>query len=287
MTLAGLFERLLRRHADAAAEIVIAELLPGVRGGSFSLPAAIQRLERRLAEALPERRIEKEARDVAARVDAHHRRLFFSALAKTIGATLVGGDDTTPSIGTLDSLAFRRDSKLKLGVRPSASPAVIADSFAKENVRLITSIRAELLPSIAEEVTRVAQLGLDPDEAADRLERKWRRQGLPTSNGGLKRRLRMITRDQVATLNSQITKARHEAAGIDEFVWTSQRDGRVRPLHREIDGETYSYAEGHPTEGLPGQPINCRCYPEAVVDRDKVLSAPGMVVLSETELVFA
>lgn len=80
-------------------------------------------------------------------------------------------------------------------------------------------------------------------------------------------RARLIARDQVAKLNSDLNRIRHQQAGITEYTWRTSADERVRPRHRDLEGKVYKY--GEPTgaeEGLPpGQPIQCRCIAQAIV----------------------
>lgn len=82
------------------------------------------------------------------------------------------------------------------------------------------------------------------------------------------RRARLIARDQVAKLNSDLNRIRHTQAGITQYVWRTSHDERVRPRHRALDNIVYDY--GKPTgaeQGLqPGQPIQCRCIAQAVVE---------------------
>lgn len=57
-------------------------------------------------------------------------------------------------------------------------------------------------------------------------------------------------------------------------------------MHRSINGRVYPWAEGHPTEGLPGTPPNCRCHAEAVVSREKVLRNGAFVQIGSAEIEF-
>jgi SPP1 gp7 family putative phage head morphogenesis protein len=41
-------------------------------------------------------------------------------------------------------------------------------------------------------------------------------------------------------------------------------DERVRDEHEGLDGEQFDY-DDLPSEGLPGEPIQCRCYAEPVL----------------------
>lgn len=82
------------------------------------------------------------------------------------------------------------------------------------------------------------------------------------------RRAKVIARDQISKVNSELTILRHTQAGISKYEWVTAHDERVRPLHRSIDGNTYQY--GKPTgaeEGLPpGQPILCRCVGRPIIE---------------------
>lgn len=81
-------------------------------------------------------------------------------------------------------------------------------------------------------------------------------------------RAKVIARDQISKVTSDLNKARHQQAGITEYIWTTAHDERVRPLHRSLDGRQYAYGEETGAEGglPPGQPIMCRCIARAVVE---------------------
>lgn len=74
----------------------------------------------------------------------------------------------------------------------------------------------------------------------------------------------LLARDQVLKLNAKITRERHLAAGITEYVWTTAGDERVRERHDELDGETYSWNDPPITNEAgdrnhPGEDYQCRC----------------------------
>ncbi|WP_168990515.1 phage minor head protein [Aureimonas flava] len=81
------------------------------------------------------------------------------------------------------------------------------------------------------------------------------------------RRAKVIARDQIAKVTSDLNQRRHTQAGITHYVWSTSHDERVRARHRALDGNEYEY--GKPTgaeQGLPpGQPIQCRCVGRAIV----------------------
>jgi SPP1 gp7 family putative phage head morphogenesis protein len=75
----------------------------------------------------------------------------------------------------------------------------------------------------------------------------------------------LLAREQILTLNSQITQERHVAAGIEEYEWVTSGDERVRASHAALDGEVFRWDDppetnddgdhNHPGEDYGG----CRC----------------------------
>ncbi|MEK1888535.1 MAG: minor capsid protein [Phyllobacterium sp.] len=81
------------------------------------------------------------------------------------------------------------------------------------------------------------------------------------------RRAKLIARDQISKLNSDLNRIRQVQAGVTSYEWMTAHDERVRPLHRSLDGVEYKYGEATGAEGglPPGQPINCRCIARGIV----------------------
>ena len=72
-------------------------------------------------------------------------------------------------------------------------------------------------------------------------------------------RVLFIAKDQVEKLDSRIGASVLLAEGFDRFTWWSMEDNKVRPIHEAAHGNVYWTDLGHPTEGRPGEPPNCRC----------------------------
>lgn len=79
-------------------------------------------------------------------------------------------------------------------------------------------------------------------------------------------RAESIARTAVLSLNGKITRERQTAAGIEQYVWTTSSDERVRDEHEVLDGETFSWEDGDPEEGHPGEAPNCRCIAFPILD---------------------
>jgi len=140
----------------------------------------------------------------------------------------------------------------------------IIDQFREANIQLIESgirgpleavplRRLGLLPDVSQVIEQAHAQGLRVEELQAQLVQRF---------GVSDARAELIARDQVLTLNSQVSQHRQQQAGITEFTWVTAGDLRVRPSHREINGQAFSYTNPPVVDGesvLPGQPINCRC----------------------------
>jgi SPP1 gp7 family putative phage head morphogenesis protein len=90
-------------------------------------------------------------------------------------------------------------------------------------------------------------------------------------SGITKRRAAVIARDQTGKANAALSQARMEELGIENYIWVTSHDERVRPTHRASDGNQYSFETGSPhVHGLnPGQDILCRCWARPVFPDDE------------------
>jgi SPP1 gp7 family putative phage head morphogenesis protein len=81
-----------------------------------------------------------------------------------------------------------------------------------------------------------------------------------------------IARDQTAKLNADLTYQQQKDAGVEEYVWDSSGDGRVRPCHKALNGKTFKWSDppemwydtkkGRVYTGRkchPGEDYQCRC----------------------------
>ena len=96
----------------------------------------------------------------------------------------------------------------------------------------------------------LADKGLEGDE----LKRELRKE-----LGIQRRRVRTVTRDQTQKRFGDESMERQTAAGINSYVWISQRDERVRPDHERLDGRIRMWDD----RPRPGEPVNCRCFAQA------------------------
>jgi len=125
--------------------------------------------------------------------------------------------------------------------------------FAEDNVALIKGLDERYFADLAKRALKTTERGASlADLRAD----------LHAALGGSKRRSAFIARDQVGTLNAQITRARFEAIGVGAYIWSTSGDGNVRPEHVERDGRVIRYSDP-PDDGHAGAAIGCRCVQRA------------------------
>jgi SPP1 gp7 family putative phage head morphogenesis protein len=85
------------------------------------------------------------------------------------------------------------------------------------------------------------------------------------SYGIERRHAQFIARDQIAKLNADLTQAQQRDAGVEEYVWSTSGDERVRKCHAELDGKKFSWSDPPVVDtrtgrrGHPGQDYQCRC----------------------------
>jgi SPP1 gp7 family putative phage head morphogenesis protein len=145
----------------------------------------------------------------------------------------------------------------------------LINAWRESNINLIESgIRApavspKLRPSLLADVSRVVEQahrnGLRVEVLAQELKDRFK-----VSNS----RAELIARDQVLKLNGQISRQRHQALGIRQYIWITAADERVREGHALLHGSTQSY-DNPPDVGdgrfeNPGGDYNCRCIAQPV-----------------------
>ncbi len=78
-------------------------------------------------------------------------------------------------------------------------------------------------------------------------------------------RAHLIARDQSTKLTGQLVKYKQTEAGIEEYIWVTEGDDRVRPSHRANNGETFRWDKPPKKTGHPGEDVNCRCRAKPVL----------------------
>jgi len=167
-----------------------------------------------------------------------------------------------------DALGFEINTK-----RYSDDMESMVQQWIHENVSKIQSIPTEYLA----EVESIIRWGYETRQPKVNVYRR-----LEKLVGLTKSKAKMIARDQIGTLNSQLTRYEHESAGVGKYKWITKRDNRVRDSHRALHGTVHKWSEP-PAEwymtksrGIvytgrychPGESYGCRCTASPVFDID-------------------
>ncbi|WP_189389199.1 phage minor head protein [Buttiauxella sp. B2] len=77
-----------------------------------------------------------------------------------------------------------------------------------------------------------------------------------------------------AAWNAELATAK--AAGMNYYKWRGMLDERERKQHFDREGQSYDPSHP-PPDGNPGQPINCRCWPEWLFSSDEIEEAENEI----------
>ena len=144
-----------------------------------------------------------------------------------------------------------------------------------ENVQLIKTIPSKYFSQIAQAVSANFS-GRPQTGEVESLAGRIQQLGF-----SMTKHAQFIARDQTAKVTSATTRARHEAVGIDKYIWRNSDDNRVvgnpsglyptgnkgHGNHWIREGKLFYYSRP-PHDGHPGIPYRCRCTAEAVLDTD-------------------
>ena len=134
--------------------------------------------------------------------------------------------------------------------------------WIRENLDLISSIEAETLRKLRWELSQRIVAAAGDESLKTALTEYIENQARIESNRAV-----LIASDQVGKLNGRLMRYEQQRAGITHYRWETMQDSRVRPTHRERQGEIFSWDEP-PSDGHPGEAVRCRCVADPVFDTD-------------------
>ena len=225
------YERALRRR-------VLRPMMRQVRSGLSEATAAAEAIER--LDKVPLRMSRRDglvAKEIAAhakRLEGYHRRRLISTFRNALGV------DIRPVL---------QEPEIR----------TLMNAWRRENISLIRTIPQRLHDGLYKAITR--------EFAAKPFDQQALAKVINQQSGSTGYNLRRIARDQTNKAVAQLTRARHQQLGIEEFIWRTARDGRVRDSHAALEGTRHRY-DDPPSEGLPGEPILCRCISQGIPPDD-------------------
>ena len=144
--------------------------------------------------------------------------------------------------------------------------------WVDENVSLIKSLPNDSLFRMRDIMVKDFKAGLTVNEIAKDIQKQYDVD---------KHDAQLLARDQLATLNGQITEHQQTDAGIKKYKWRTTGDGRVRDCHKALDGKIFSWNDppemwydtkhGRVYTGRrchPGRDYYCRCVAIPVFEKD-------------------
>jgi SPP1 gp7 family putative phage head morphogenesis protein len=129
-------------------------------------------------------------------------------------------------------------------------------AFVAENTRLIKGMADDALKRVEGAVYRGVTRGESLKTITDNVQK---------ATNSTVSKAKLIARDQVSSLNSELTKIRQKENGLKKYIWSTSLDERVRDDHERNEGQIFSW-DNPPSTGHPGEEIQCRCVALPVFD---------------------
>jgi SPP1 gp7 family putative phage head morphogenesis protein len=228
------------------------------------------------------------------RIFENMKQILITAAPVSLAANMVKGTEKANRRKYASRLNSAFGIDLESVLRTEGLQAFTEAQIAK-NATLIKSIPEEFIKNIETIVYNGVTSGLNYSEIAKQISGI---KDVSSAFGKIDNRVKTIARNEVSTINSQITQARQRAIGIDMYIWRTSQDERVRgnpsgkypnarPRHDTMEGKycrwddpsVYADSLEDAKEGKwkkrssinapslhAGEPINCRCTAEAVID---------------------
>lgn len=174
------------------------------------------------------------------------------------GAVRIGVTDWGQKAQKFSTEKYNSEPMNLLGIGPidAGVEQAFLDSWATENLLLIQNTNAV-------QTQKLQTLFLRSLRDGTRAEAVQAQVGQIL--GVTERHQRLIARDQIGKLVGQLDREKQTSAGVEQFIWRTAEDERVRPAHVAINGKTFTW-ENPPDLGIPGTPIQCRCTAEPDID---------------------
>jgi SPP1 gp7 family putative phage head morphogenesis protein len=138
----------------------------------------------------------------------------------------------------------------------------IKDEYAKGINTYINDWKQEQIDRLREKVQENVAQGFRADKMARTIEAEY---------DVSKNKAKFLARQETAVLVSKYRQARYQESGIEEYIWSTSHDERVRPDHADLMGKKFSWSDPPIVDkstgrrGNPGEDFGCRCIAIPVV----------------------
>ena len=130
---------------------------------------------------------------------------------------------------------------------------LIVSSWIKDNILLFNQTKEFMGNSLLTNISRKIRIGTTNKELNEIVSNIFGKTKIKAQNIGF---------DQAHKLYGEINLDTQESIGIEQYMWVTMGDDRVRESHEELHGTIRTKDDGI----IPGEEINCRCYAEPVIN---------------------
>lgn len=176
--------------------------------------------------------------------------------AKIVSNSFVTGVDTVNKTRFYNAMEESVGINLQSIVQNEGLEDILS-ATTRENVSLIRSIPEQYFKNIES----IVFTGTTQGRNAGSMIQQISKQGRTTT-----KRAKLIARDQSSKLNSALNQQRQQNLGVEEYVWRTAGDDRVRHSHRSKNGKTFRWDDPPKDTGHPGQDIQCRCVAQPILN---------------------
>jgi SPP1 gp7 family putative phage head morphogenesis protein len=215
---------------------------------AYKLSLSDMPVELRTAAARGRMRLEEQARALAAKIDEASQRSLTVDLGKYVKNVT----------GSLEE-QFVRTVKPSLEVPMDMSPGLknqIEEDYINNVNLYISGWRDEQIERLRWAVQENVKEGFRADKMARVLEAEY---------GVTRKRARFIARQETSLLVSRYRQLRYTEAGLNEYIWSTSGDERVRQDHKDLNKRRFSWDSPPVVDKAtgrrehPGCDFGCRC----------------------------
>jgi SPP1 gp7 family putative phage head morphogenesis protein len=184
-----------------------------------------------------------------------------SSMLPKVESTIREAEQVGREINYFNKRQFDKLNEQVFGIDLFVNEPFLSDQlkiFSAENSQLIKSLPTQEL----ERVSGIIERGLQQGESYSTVAKE-----IQKSFGITDRRSKLIARDQTQKLNNSLTKLRQQEIGVEEYIWETSGDERVRPSHKANNGKKFRWDKPPAKTGHPGHDVNCRCIARPVLDK--------------------
>lgn len=160
----------------------------------------------------------------------------------------------------------RTPSHTLRGVHPDAALLPAISEARERNIALVEHAARDYAAQVRSVFSDPASWGVRVEDLADELVKRDKIAAILEERASVSEsRAELIARDQTLKLNGVLNRVKQTSAGIEDYIWSTSADERVRPDHAALDNTVQTWGSPPVTDtstgatNEPGQDFQCRC----------------------------